>query len=62
MQSYQRYFLDKVGHIIEVEAAEHIDDAGALSWAEGFPGRYPQCHLRELWCGERLVDRQRGAR
>lgn len=61
MPPYRCYFLDGADHIVRVEAQDCADDASAVCWAARL-GRAPEhTYNIEVWCRDRLVDRQEGA-
>lgn len=55
---YRCYLLGHNDKIVAVETALHIDDAGAISWAERLLDERPHHGGVELWRGTKLVHRK----
>jgi hypothetical protein len=61
MPPYRCYFLDGANHIVGFEACECADDASAVGWAASLSCEPEQTYHIEVWCRDRLVDRQERA-
>ncbi len=51
-------FLDRENHILAVENADLADDDGAKRWADSSCRQQPRSVTIEIWCRDRMLDRQ----
>jgi hypothetical protein len=58
LHPYRCYFLDEAKHIRGFEAAQFLDDASAIRWADQLLSKGPPPASVELWCRDRLVQRR----